>query len=158
MFFNCRLKDSTEHVGQMEKMLHMLEEVQSIERAEYRKLPETEDTGLMLNRRVEKLEQNEKEMFFSPLVQEKQRGDKCHQSLNINTTSSRLLTLTAKLTEEDETDRLQDRLLLVSIRGQLRTMSSVFQTNASCLSCCVSCFYLFYGSQLNTWGMKNAVQ
>lgn len=128
MFFNCRLKDSIEHVGQMEKMLHMLEELQTIERAEDRKLPETEDRGLMLNRRVEKLEQKGKEMFFSPLVQERQCGDKCSQSLNINTTGSRPLTLTAKLTEEskDETDRLQDKLLLVSIRGHLRTMFSVF--------------------------------
>lgn len=113
MFFICRLKDSTEHAGQMEKMLFMLEELQNMERAEDGKLPETEDGALMLNRRVEKLEQKVKEM--------------CSKSPNI-ITSSRPLTLSAKLTEEskDEADRLQDRLLLVSIRVQLRTMFSVF--------------------------------
>lgn len=111
----------------MEKMLCMLEELQNIERAGDQKLPETEDEALVLNRRVEKLEQNVKEMFFSLLSQEKQYGDNAITSPNV-ATSSRQLSPAAKLTEEskDERDGLQERLFLVSTKSQLRTMFSVF--------------------------------
>lgn len=119
-----RLEDSREHVGQMEKMLCMLEELQNIERAGDQKLLETEDEALVLNRRVEKLEQSVKEMFFSLLCQEKQHGDNAITSPNV-ATSSRQLSPAAKLTE-DETDGLQERLFLVSSRSQLRTMFCVF--------------------------------
>ncbi|XP_041793804.1 coiled-coil domain-containing protein 158-like isoform X2 [Chelmon rostratus] len=100
---DLRLKDSTEHVGQMEKMLCMLEELQNIKRAGDQKLQETEDEALALNRRVEMLEQNVKEMYASLLSQEKQCGDNTITSPNI-----------AKLTEEfnNETDKLQGRLYM----------------------------------------------
>lgn len=63
--------ESTEHVGQMEKMLSMLEELQNAERARDQKLSETENEALSLNRRVEKLEQDMKEKLFSPLSEHK---------------------------------------------------------------------------------------
>lgn len=61
--------DSAEHVGQMEKMLSMLEELQNTERAKDQKMAETENEASSLNKRVEKLEQNMKETLFSPLSQ-----------------------------------------------------------------------------------------
>lgn len=63
--------DSAEHVGQMEKMLSMLEELQNTERAKDQKMSETENEASSLNKRVEKLEQNMKERFSSPLSQNK---------------------------------------------------------------------------------------
>lgn len=71
LFHVSRLTDSTEHVGQMEKMLSMLVELQNTERAMDQKLSETENEALFLNRRVGKLEQVIKERFFSPLSQNK---------------------------------------------------------------------------------------
>ncbi|TNM89305.1 hypothetical protein fugu_003539 [Takifugu bimaculatus] len=64
---DLRLMDSAEHVGQMEKMLSMLEELQNTERAKDQKMSETENEASSINKRVEKLEQNMKERFFSPL-------------------------------------------------------------------------------------------
>ncbi|XP_056889979.1 coiled-coil domain-containing protein 158-like isoform X2 [Takifugu flavidus] len=64
---DLRLMDSAEHVGQMEKMLSMLEELQNTERAKDQKMSETENQASSINKRVEKLEQNMKERFFSPL-------------------------------------------------------------------------------------------
>lgn len=103
----------------MEKMLCMLKELQT--RIRQQKRHETEDEALALNRRVEKLEQHVKGMFFS------QCGNNTITSPNI-TTSSRRLSTAAKLTEEfkDETDRVQERLFLVSTRSQVRPMFSVF--------------------------------
>lgn len=66
-----RLTDSTEHDGQMEKMLSMLVELQNTERAMGQKLSETENEALSLNRRVEKLEHIVKERICSPLSQNK---------------------------------------------------------------------------------------
>lgn len=63
--------DSAEHVGQMEKMLSMLEELQNTERAKDQKMSETENEASSLNKRVEKLEQNMKERLFSPLSRNK---------------------------------------------------------------------------------------
>ncbi|XP_076586913.1 uncharacterized protein LOC143320823 isoform X2 [Chaetodon auriga] len=98
---DLRLKDSRKHVGQMEKMLCMLEELQNIKRAGDQKLQETEDETLALNRRVEMLERNVKEMCASLLSQDKQWGNNAISSPNIT-----------KLTEEfnDEADELQERL------------------------------------------------
>lgn len=64
--------DSAEHVGQMEKMLNMLEELQNTERAKDQEMSETDNEASSLNKRVEKLEQNMKKRFFSPLYQNKQ--------------------------------------------------------------------------------------
>lgn len=55
----------------MEKMLSMLEELQHPERAKDQKLSKTETEASSLNKRREKLEQNMKERFFSPLSQNK---------------------------------------------------------------------------------------
>lgn len=63
--------DSTEHVGQMEKMMSMLEELQNTERARNQNLSERHNEASSLNRRVEKLEQCMNERFFSPLSQHK---------------------------------------------------------------------------------------
>lgn len=52
-------------------MLNMLEELQNKERAKDQKLSETENEASSLNTRVEKLEQNIKERFSSPLSQNK---------------------------------------------------------------------------------------
>ncbi|RVE67791.1 hypothetical protein OJAV_G00085190 [Oryzias javanicus] len=58
---DLRLKDSRKHVDQMEKMLQMLEEVQSIERSAGRKLQQSEEEATPLHRKVETLEQTPKE-------------------------------------------------------------------------------------------------
>ncbi|KAM9360187.1 uncharacterized protein ABDE67_000820 [Symphorus nematophorus] len=110
---DLRLKDSRKHVGQMEKMLCLLEELQNIKRTGDQKLQETEDETLALNSRVETLERNLKEVYSSLLSQEKQCGDNTTISPNIPS-SSRQLSPAAKLTEEfnDETDKLQEKLLL----------------------------------------------
>ncbi|KAF1389470.1 hypothetical protein PFLUV_G00073750 [Perca fluviatilis] len=101
---NLRLKDSRIHVGQMEKMLCMLEALQNIQRAEDQKLQETEEETLELNRKVETLEQNVKEMYS--LISPETTPDVA--------TSSRPLSPAAKVTEDfnDETDELQERLFL----------------------------------------------
>ncbi|XP_029367197.1 coiled-coil domain-containing protein 158-like isoform X2 [Echeneis naucrates] len=46
---DLRLEDSKKHADQMEKMLHMLEELQNIKRTADQKLQETEDEALVLN-------------------------------------------------------------------------------------------------------------
>lgn len=97
----------------MEKMLCMLEELQSIKRAGDQKLQATEDETSALNRKVETLEQNVREMYSSLLSHEKQCG---HNAI----ASSRQLSPAAKLTEDsnDEADKLQERPFLVSTRSQ----------------------------------------
>ncbi|XP_041854387.1 coiled-coil domain-containing protein 158-like isoform X2 [Melanotaenia boesemani] len=67
-----RLKDSREHIDQMEKMLCMLEELQNIKRSADQKLQDTEDEALALKRKVETLEKAVKEMYH--LLYEKQCG------------------------------------------------------------------------------------
>lgn len=113
-------------------MLCMLEELQNIKRAGDQKLQETEDEALALNRRLETLKRTVKEMYSSLLFQEKQRGDNGFDSPNVATSS-------VKLTEEfsDETDKLQERLFLVSTRGN-RPCSKVFLgSNVHLSSFCV---------------------
>ncbi|XP_028434968.1 coiled-coil domain-containing protein 158 [Perca flavescens] len=109
---NLRLKDSRIHVGQMEKMLCMLEALQNIQRAEDQKLQETEEETLELNRKVETLGQNVKEMY-SLISPETQCGHSAITTSDV-ATSSRLLSPAAKVTEDfnDETDELQERLFL----------------------------------------------
>ncbi|XP_027131000.1 coiled-coil domain-containing protein 158 isoform X2 [Larimichthys crocea] len=106
---DLRLKDSTKHVGQMETMLCMLEEVQNIKRAGDQKLQETEDEMLALNRRVETLERNIKDMYSSMCLQ-------CEDAITRPNMASSLrpLSSAAKLTEElnNETDKLQERLFM----------------------------------------------
>ncbi|KAF3851359.1 hypothetical protein F7725_013131 [Dissostichus mawsoni] len=106
---DLRLKDSRTHVGQMEKMLFMLEEIQNIKRAKDQELLETEDETLALNRKVEALEQNVEQMY-SLLYQETQRGDNAISSPNFHTSS----TPAARFTDifDDETEELQERLFL----------------------------------------------
>ncbi|XP_042344859.1 coiled-coil domain-containing protein 158-like isoform X3 [Plectropomus leopardus] len=111
---DLRLKDSRTHVGQMEKMLFMLEELQKIKGAnEGQKLQETEAETLALNRKVETLEQNVKEMCLL-LSHETQHVSNAISSPDVST-SLKLLPLGAKLTE-DETEELQERLCLQKIK------------------------------------------
>ncbi|XP_054467233.1 coiled-coil domain-containing protein 158-like isoform X2 [Anoplopoma fimbria] len=107
---NLRLKDSRTHVGQMEKMLFMLEELQNIKRAGDQKLQETQDEALAFHRKVETLERNVKEMY-SLLSRETQCGDDAIASPNVATTS-RQLSPAANLPEDfnNESERLQERL------------------------------------------------
>ncbi|XP_056275159.1 coiled-coil domain-containing protein 158-like isoform X2 [Pseudoliparis swirei] len=58
---NIRVKDSRTHLGQMEKMLFILEEHQDTKRTEDQKLQETEDEALAFCRKVETMEDNVKE-------------------------------------------------------------------------------------------------
>ncbi|XP_051278776.1 coiled-coil domain-containing protein 158-like isoform X1 [Dicentrarchus labrax] len=110
---DLRLKDSRKHVGQMEKMLCMLEELQNIKRAGDQKLQETEDEALALNRKVETLERNVKEIYSSLISNEKQCRDNAITSPN-GATGSRQLSPAAKLTEDlnEETEKIQERLFL----------------------------------------------
>ncbi|KAI3372621.1 hypothetical protein L3Q82_023094, partial [Scortum barcoo] len=112
---DLRLKDSRKHVSQMEKMLCMLEELQNIKRAGDQKLQETEDETLALNRKVELLERNVKEMYSSLLSHEKQCGHNTISSPHV-TTSPRQLSPAAKLTEHfnNKTDKLQEKPFLQS--------------------------------------------
>ncbi|XP_032371383.1 coiled-coil domain-containing protein 158 isoform X3 [Etheostoma spectabile] len=109
---NLRLKDSRIHVGQMEKMLFMLEALQNIQRAEDQKLQETEKETLALNWKVETLEQNVEEMY-SLISHESQCGHNVITSPDV-ATSSRQLSPAAKVTEDfnEEADKLQERLFL----------------------------------------------
>ncbi|XP_070761054.1 coiled-coil domain-containing protein 158-like [Enoplosus armatus] len=110
---DLRLKDSRIHVGQMEKMLCMLEELQSIKRAGDQKLQETEDETLALNRKVETLEHNVKEMYSLLLSHEKQCGHNAITSPNV-APISRQPSPAAKLIEDfnDETEKPQERPFL----------------------------------------------
>ncbi|XP_044051326.1 coiled-coil domain-containing protein 158-like isoform X2 [Siniperca chuatsi] len=110
---DLRLKDSRKHVSQMEKMLCMLEELQNIKRAGDQKLQETEDEALALNRKVETLERNVKEMYSLLLSHEKQCGHNAVTNQNV-AASSRQLSPAAKLTAgfNDETEKLQARPFL----------------------------------------------
>ncbi|XP_074495198.1 uncharacterized protein LOC141769724 [Sebastes fasciatus] len=104
----------------MEKMLFMLEELQNIKRAEDQKLLETEDEALALNRKVETLERNVKEMY-SRLSQSR---DNAITSSNV-ATSSRHPAPAAKLTEDfNQTDELQERPFLQSVKHLGREESS----------------------------------
>uniref|UniRef100_UPI0037E76C2B coiled-coil domain-containing protein 158-like n=1 Tax=Semicossyphus pulcher TaxID=241346 RepID=UPI0037E76C2B len=110
---DLRLKDSRTHVVQMEKMLSLLEELQNIKRAGDQKLQETEGETMALNRKVETLEKNVKEMYSSLLSQEKQCGHDATISPNIDPRSGQP-PLAAKLFEElnNETNKLQERPFL----------------------------------------------
>ncbi|KAM7391238.1 hypothetical protein PAMP_021938 [Pampus punctatissimus] len=114
------MKDSRKHVDQMEKMLCMLEEIQNIKRSGDQKLQETEDETLALNRRVEALEGNIKELYRTLLSHEKPPCG--HKSI----TSPKVAAIqrhrfpAANVSEDlhEETDELQERLVLQSIEHQ----------------------------------------
>nr|XP_019954864.1 PREDICTED: coiled-coil domain-containing protein 158 isoform X2 [Paralichthys olivaceus] len=105
---NLRLKDSRNHVDQMEKMLCMLEELQNIKRAADQKLQDTEDEALALSRKVETLEQIMKETYSTLLSHESRCGDSYVTNL------SRQPFPAAKLTEDrsNDTIELQKRCLM----------------------------------------------
>lgn len=113
--FIYRLKDSRIHVLQMEKMLHMLEEVQNIKRAVDQKLQETEDEALELKSKVGRLERVIKELYASLLLQE----ETCKTIISPNiVTGSSQISPAAEITENfnNEADTLQKRMFLVSTR------------------------------------------
>ena len=113
------MRDSSNHVVQMEKMLCMLEELQNIKRATDQKLQETEDEALALNRKVESLEQMMKETYSSLLSHGKRCGNSATTSPNIAINSRKQLP-GAKVTEDlnTDTDMLQQRPLLGSTSCQ----------------------------------------
>ncbi|XP_053277295.1 coiled-coil domain-containing protein 158 isoform X11 [Pleuronectes platessa] len=108
---DLRLKDSRNHLDQMEKMLCMLEELQNIKRATDQKLQDTEDEAVALSRKVETLEQIMKETYSTLLCHES-RCDKDHVT-NLNApTRSGPPSPAAKLTEDtNDTNELQERCL-----------------------------------------------
>ncbi|XP_034452070.1 coiled-coil domain-containing protein 158-like isoform X2 [Hippoglossus hippoglossus] len=109
---DLRLKDSRNHVDQMEKMLCMLEELQNIKRATDQKLQDTEDEALALSRKVETLEQIMKETYSTLLSHESRCGNNRVTNLNAPT-RSRQSSPAAKLTEDtNDTNELQERCLM----------------------------------------------
>ncbi|XP_078809451.1 uncharacterized protein LOC101172169 isoform X3 [Oryzias latipes] len=76
---DLRLKDSRKNVDQMEQMLQMLEDVQSIKRSVSQKLQETEEEATALRRTVESLEQTLKEACQR--LWEAPRGNRTHPRL-----------------------------------------------------------------------------
>lgn len=115
MLSDLRLKDSRKHADQMEKMLCVLEELKSIKGSGDQKLQETvQETAhkaLVLNKKIETLEQTIKEVYHS--LHEKQ----CEHNLIISsksTSSPKQQSLTSEVNQDfsNETDKLQERLLL----------------------------------------------
>ncbi|XP_028270307.1 coiled-coil domain-containing protein 158-like isoform X2 [Parambassis ranga] len=106
---DLRLKDSTKHVDQMEKMLCLLEELQDIKRSADKRLQETEDEALALNGKVQTLEQTIKELYHT--LYEKQCG---HNPVTKSPTSPTQLSLAPAVNEDlnDETGQLQERCSL----------------------------------------------
>ncbi|CAJ1069297.1 coiled-coil domain-containing protein 158-like isoform X5 [Xyrichtys novacula] len=91
---DLRLKDSRTHVVQMEKMLCMLEELQNIKRAGDQKLQQTDEETLSLNKEVETLERNVKEMPHATLSHNKDGQD--------ITTSSDMVVISSQLNQVTE--------------------------------------------------------
>lgn len=110
----------------MEKMLCMLEEIQNIKRSGDQKRQETEDEALALNRKVETLERNVKDLYNTLLSHEKQCGHKSITSPEA-ATIPRQRPLPVNVTEDhyEETDELQENIVLVSNRSRLKIMFSV---------------------------------
>ncbi|XP_067471940.1 coiled-coil domain-containing protein 158-like isoform X1 [Thunnus thynnus] len=110
---DLRMKDSRKHVDQMEKMLCMLEEIQNIKRSGDQKRQETEDEALALNRKVETLERNVKDLYNTLLSHEKQCGHKSITSPEA-ATIPRQRPLPVNVTEDhyEETDELQENIVL----------------------------------------------
>ncbi|XP_078141507.1 coiled-coil domain-containing protein 158-like [Centroberyx gerrardi] len=114
---DLRMKDSRKHADQMEKMLCMLQELQSTKRSGEQKLQETEDEAMSLSRKVETIEQTINEVCPTLMSQEKQCGHDCLTSPDTAASPRQLPTgdLAAKVLEEDfddDTDKLQERLSL----------------------------------------------
>ncbi|XP_071402350.1 coiled-coil domain-containing protein 158-like [Centroberyx affinis] len=114
---DLRMKDSRTHADQMEKMLCMLEELQSTKRSGEQKLQETEDEAMSLSRKVETIEQTINEVCPTLMSQEKQCGHDWLTSPDTAASPRQLPTgdLAAKVLEEDfdnDTDKLQERLSL----------------------------------------------
>ncbi|XP_035812163.1 coiled-coil domain-containing protein 158 isoform X2 [Amphiprion ocellaris] len=111
MLSDLRLKDSRKHADQMEKMLCVLEELQSIKGSGDQKLQETEHKALALNKKIETLEQTIKEVYHT--LHEKQYEHNLIISSK-STSSPKQRSLTAEVNQDfnNETDKLQERLLL----------------------------------------------
>uniref|UniRef100_UPI003AAC2F6A uncharacterized protein n=1 Tax=Centroberyx gerrardi TaxID=166262 RepID=UPI003AAC2F6A len=114
---DLRMKDSRKHADQMEKMLCMLQELQSTKRSGEQKLQETEDEAMSLSRKVETIEQTINEVCPTLMSQEKQCGHDCLTSPDTAASPRQLPTgdFAAKVLEEDfddDTDKLQERLSL----------------------------------------------
>ncbi|XP_068422434.1 coiled-coil domain-containing protein 158-like isoform X3 [Clinocottus analis] len=113
---NLRLKDSRTHVGQMEQMLFILEELRDVKRTKDLKLQELEDEALAFHMKVDTLEQNLITEIYSLLSHEAQSKDSAITSPNVSTTS-RQLSPAASSTEDfnNESKKLEERLFPHSI-------------------------------------------
>ncbi|KAM9744382.1 coiled-coil domain-containing protein 158-like isoform 1-T2 [Menidia menidia] len=110
---DLRLKDSKEQVSQMETMLCMLQELQSIKRCTDQKRQETENEALALHRKVETLEETVKGMYNA--LWEGQPGQNSNtQGVNRKTHQS-LMNINEDL--NIDAHKLQDRLF--SSKGSL---------------------------------------
>ncbi|XP_062273902.1 coiled-coil domain-containing protein 158-like [Scomber scombrus] len=110
---DLRMKDSRKHVDQMEKMLRMLEEIQNIKSSEDQKLQKTENETLALNRKVETLEWNIKDLYHTLLSHEKQCAHKSITSPKV-TNIPRQPPLAVNVTEDhyEEKEELQEKHVL----------------------------------------------
>ncbi|XP_072243585.1 uncharacterized protein [Leuresthes tenuis] len=109
---DLRLKDSRKHVDQMEKMLCMLEELQSIKRSADQKLQETEDEALALHRKVAALEQTIQGMYHTLC------GHNSVSTQGVNSQTQQSL-IDSNEDLNNDTDKLQDRQF--SSKGPLET-------------------------------------
>ncbi|KAM3868432.1 coiled-coil domain-containing protein 158-like [Diretmus argenteus] len=117
---DLRMKDSRKHVSQMEKMLCMLEELQSTKRSGDPKLQGTQEEATSLSRRVETIEQTIKEVYPTSMSHEKRCGNNSVTRADAATGPRQppLGDLAAKVEDLDnKTDQLRERLL--SAMGQL---------------------------------------
>lgn len=104
----------------MEKMLHMLEEIQNIKNSEHQKVEEAENETLALNNKVKTLEQNIKDLDHTLLSHEKQCA---HKSITSPKATSPIQPPQAVNVIEDHYEKKEERqekLVLVSDRSQLK--------------------------------------
>ncbi|XP_029999492.1 coiled-coil domain-containing protein 158-like isoform X3 [Sphaeramia orbicularis] len=106
---DLRLKDSREHVHQMEKMLCLLEELQVTKRSGEQRLQKTEDEALVLNKKVETLEKILKD-YYAEFSREKQSEHNGVNSLNTDTVPRHLSTSAGH--HNDEGDKIHKKNIL----------------------------------------------
>ncbi|KAM6930969.1 uncharacterized protein FYW49_002894 [Xenentodon cancila] len=108
--FTVSLKDSRKHVDQMEKMVCLLQKVQSIKRSADQKLKEIENEALALHKKVETLEWTMREVYHALL--EKQCG---HSSISNKDQNNQTLKSLAYLNEDlnHDTETLLEKVYRV---------------------------------------------
>lgn len=113
----CRLKNSREHVCQVENTLGLCQDLHHIKRARDQKLSLQKEEASALNGRVEGLEKNVKGLFFSLFSQDGQHGDGAVSNTN-SVSGDKKLSPAATLPEDtrNKTDGLFESPLLVSTK------------------------------------------